>query len=83
MRQSLFSQAIAAIAEVILVRISAEQVPAILAQGCSKISETGQLLLPLAVHATIWTAYLHIANTYSTTNGLAFLKYTRKIITRK
>ena len=55
---SLFSLAIA---EAILMWTSAAQVPS-LAQGCSKVLETGYLLLLLAVYADICTDVVRTVN---------------------
>ena len=52
-RQVLFSLAIAAIAEVILMQTSVEHVPSL--QCCSQVPETGHLLQILADHTNICT----------------------------
>ena len=44
LHQILFNPVIAAIAEAILMRISADTAGAILAHGCSQLLETGHLL---------------------------------------
>ena len=60
--QILLNLAIAAIADAILMQISAEQISAfIFAQGCSQVLEIGHFLWPLDVHANICTDVVNAA----------------------